>query len=228
MLALPPEAPAPEVEAPSDPAIQKPPRWFERIFTRRRLVLSACIIGALILLVVGTFTVSYWKYSRLIDARLRDGPFRDSVNIYAAPLVLSVGDQVTPADLVAELRTAGYDRKPGANAPSYSVSPGAVKILPAGSAGPSTVVSIANNQISRLVTNGKDVKENTLGSPLITTLSSANSKEAGNAPKHEEGLLVTFSVIPPVLVHAIVSAEDKRFFKHRGLDLRRVLKAAYV
>jgi len=29
-------------------------------------------------------------------------------------------------------------------------------------------------------------------------------------------------------VHAIVSAEDKRFFRHSGLDMRRILKAAYV
>jgi penicillin-binding protein 1B len=39
---------------------------------------------------------------------------------------------------------------------------------------------------------------------------------------------VYFSDIPPVLVHAILSAEDKRFFKHSGLDTLRVMKAVYV
>jgi penicillin-binding protein 1B len=39
---------------------------------------------------------------------------------------------------------------------------------------------------------------------------------------------VHFSDMPPVLVHAILSAEDKRFFKHSGLDMFRVAKAVYV
>ena len=34
--------------------------------------------------------------------------------------------------------------------------------------------------------------------------------------------------IPPVLVHAVVSAEDKRFFQHSGFDPVRIIKAAYV
>lgn len=39
---------------------------------------------------------------------------------------------------------------------------------------------------------------------------------------------VHFSDIPPVLVQAILSAEDKRFFEHSGLDVRRIAKAMYV
>ena len=39
---------------------------------------------------------------------------------------------------------------------------------------------------------------------------------------------VYFSDIPPVLVHAILSAEDKRFFTHSGIDTLRVMKAIYV
>ncbi len=39
---------------------------------------------------------------------------------------------------------------------------------------------------------------------------------------------VDFSDIPTVVVHAILSAEDKRFFKHSGIDLLRVAKAVYV
>ncbi len=34
--------------------------------------------------------------------------------------------------------------------------------------------------------------------------------------------------IPPVLVHAVVSAEDKRFFQHSGFDPIRIIKAAYI
>ena len=37
-----------------------------------------------------------------------------------------------------------------------------------------------------------------------------------------------FADLPPALVHAVLSAEDKRFFQHAGFDPFRVLKAAYV
>ena len=40
--------------------------------------------------------------------------------------------------------------------------------------------------------------------------------------------MVTFQDLPPVLVNAVVSVEDKHFFHHRGLDLPRIVKAAYI
>ena len=40
--------------------------------------------------------------------------------------------------------------------------------------------------------------------------------------------IVRFEDIPKVLVNAIVSVEDKRFFHHEGFDALRMVKAAYV
>ncbi|HLK22463.1 MAG TPA: PBP1A family penicillin-binding protein [Bryobacteraceae bacterium] len=40
--------------------------------------------------------------------------------------------------------------------------------------------------------------------------------------------MLKYAEIPPVLVHAVISAEDKRFFEHSGLDFLRILKATYV
>ncbi|HEX5226702.1 MAG TPA: PBP1A family penicillin-binding protein, partial [Bryobacteraceae bacterium] len=39
---------------------------------------------------------------------------------------------------------------------------------------------------------------------------------------------VQFTNLPPVLVNAILAAEDKRFFHHSGIDTLRLAKAAYV
>ena len=44
----------------------------------------------------------------------------------------------------------------------------------------------------------------------------------------EKRRLVRYEDIPPVLVHAVVSAEDKRFFQHSGFDPIRIIKAAWV
>ena len=37
-----------------------------------------------------------------------------------------------------------------------------------------------------------------------------------------------FGDIPQVLINAVTSAEDKRFFQHQGFDPFRIMKAAYV
>src|SRR5271155_5150480 len=101
--------------------------YTRHIASQRRFRITAYAVGIPMLLAVLAGTVLYVRYSRLIDARLRDGLFRDSVNIYAAPLVVSVGDALTPAALIAELRTAAFA------AGSYRLIDGGVKISPAGS-----------------------------------------------------------------------------------------------
>jgi penicillin-binding protein 1B len=54
--------------------------------------------------------------------------------------------------------------------------------------------------------------------PLLANLSAGREKRE----------LVTFDQIPKVLVNAVSSVEDKRFFRHDGIDVPRMLKAAYV
>jgi membrane peptidoglycan carboxypeptidase len=39
---------------------------------------------------------------------------------------------------------------------------------------------------------------------------------------------VTLDAISPQVVNAFVAIEDKRFFRHHGLDYRRILKSAFV
>lgn len=151
----------------------------------------------------------YLYYARVIDQRLQGGPFADSVNVYAAPLSLSVGDEATAAELGAELRTAGYRE---------SETGSALEIVPADGRGARTRVHFANGRIARIETGGKDLQELNVAAPLITTLS----------PKKEKRLLVQFDAIPKVLVDAIISAEDKHFFHHDGVDLPRIAKAAFV
>ena len=54
------------------------------------------------------FTYYYIQYSKLIDAKLKAGPFTTTSRIYAAPMAVGVGDAVTPDAIAAELRRAGY------------------------------------------------------------------------------------------------------------------------
>lgn len=62
--------------------------------------------------------------------------------------------------------------------------------------------------------------------PLETTrIVSRDGKVVGELFK-ERRTVVPFSEIPKVLVHAVVAAEDDRFFEHEGLDYAGILRAA--
>jgi penicillin-binding protein 1B len=66
-----------------------------------------------VILGLGTFTYYYAKYSRLIDEKLRVGPFANTAKIFAAPESVAVGEAATPAGIAAELRRSGYDESRG-------------------------------------------------------------------------------------------------------------------
>jgi penicillin-binding protein 1B len=82
-------------------------------------------------------------------------------------------------------------------------------------------IQVANGAISEIVDlgNHRRILEAELPSQPIVNMS-----DEGRIKR----LMVKYADIPPVLVQAIVSAEDKRFFEHSGLDLPRIAKAGYV
>src|ERR1700733_4605841 len=155
-----------------------------RIATPRRLKIAAFAVGIPLSLLVLSGIILYFRYAHLIDARLHDGPFRDSVNIYAAPLVVSTGDAVTQAGLAAELETAGFASakdSAASHAGLYRLFSDRVEISPAGSPGSTIAVFINNNnQIARIRSGGQELKEVPLGSPLITTLTANGGKDRMN------------------------------------------------
>jgi penicillin-binding protein 1B len=80
-------------------------------------------------------------------------------------------------------------------------------------------IELSNGRIGSIVdtTSGRTLPNYELKPQLLTS-------EEGRAKR----MPVYFPDLPPVLVHAILSAEDKRFFKHSGVDMFRVAKAVYV
>jgi penicillin-binding protein 1B len=181
--------------------------------------LALCCVAGL-----GLFTYYYSKYSRLIDEKLRAGPFAATAKLYAAPQSVAVGDVMTPAEVAAELRRSGYNESRSNSIGYYQLHPDSIEVFP----GPDSyfdqeagVVKFANGRISRIVS----LQDNTsrsqyqLEPQLITNLS---------GPNRVKRRLVKFEDIPKVVVDAVTSAEDKRFFQHSGFDPIRIIKAAYV
>jgi penicillin-binding protein 1B len=173
---------------------------------------------------LGVFTYFYARYSRLIDEKLRAGPFANNAKIFAAPLSVGVGDVMGPSEVAAELRRSGYNESRGNPVGYYQLRPNSIEIFP----GPDSyfdqeagVIKFAGGKISQIIS----LSDNTprgfyqLEPQLITNLS---------GPNREKRRFVKFPDIPRVLVDAVTSAEDKRFFQHAGFDPVRIIKAAYV
>ncbi|MBV9505800.1 MAG: PBP1A family penicillin-binding protein [Acidobacteriia bacterium] len=173
---------------------------------------------------LATFTYFYVRYSRLIDEKLRAGPFTNTAKLFAAPESIAVGGVMTSAEVAAELRRSGYNESRGNPIGYYLPHPDSIEIFP----GPDSyfdqeagVIHFANGKITRIVS----LEDNTsrsqyqLEPQLITSLS---------GPNREKRRIVKFADIPQVVIDAVTSAEDKRFFQHNGFDPVRIIKAAYV
>jgi penicillin-binding protein 1B len=184
------------------------------------------VLVGLVLLVTASvlgFTYFYVKYSRLIDQKLRAGPFANTSKIYASPKVIGVGDRMSPDEIVIELRRSGYSEARGNSMGWFNRRPDAIEIFP----GPDSyfrkeagVIKFSAGKISQIISleDNTDRSQFQLEPELITNLYDRN---------REKRRIVQYGDIPKVLVDAIISAEDKRFFQHAGFDPFRIVKALY-
>lgn len=197
-----------------------PPSRPRRTFTR----VLAAFIAFLAVSSLIAFTAVWVHYSRLVDEKLSKGPFPQTAQLFATPEPVSVGDSLTPDELFAALRRRGYSTERTNRIGWFHLRAEGVEIFPGVDAYPHSepgVVFIENNTVTRIVSS-RDHTERPrffLDPELITNL---------HDRRREKRRLVRFNDIPKVLVHAVISAEDKRFFDHAGFDPIRILRTAWV
>ncbi|MGO4884433.1 MAG: transglycosylase domain-containing protein [Bryobacteraceae bacterium] len=220
-----PETREPEIPAgqPERPPL-KPKAWYTNRIVKI-MFLAATIVAAAGLTV---FVCYYVKFARLTEQRLRAGVFAGTLNIFAGPRVISVGDRLSLNDALAYLRENGYSESRSNPVGSFGVQPNAVAIFPGRESysdqEPAVIhfsAAASDNKVARIVSlaDNTDRQEYQFPRQLLTNQSDRN---------REKRRLVRFSEIPPALVHAVVSVEDKHFFSHGGFDLFRILRAAFV
>ncbi len=201
----------------SESGAHKPSATWVKIRNGIAITLGVFVIATAIFL-----SFSYEKYARLTDAKLAHGPFPKSSMLYAAPEVVGVGDPGTPLRFASRLRESGLAEDARTNPIGwYHLRPNAIEIFPGADAfthGDPGVLHFENGKISSIMnlSDNSSRTEYTLEPQLLSTLYDKN---------REKRRIVKYNDIPPVLVHALISAEDKRFFQHSGFDPIRVVKA---
>jgi penicillin-binding protein 1B len=163
----------------------------------------------------------------MIAARVSSQPFNNISCIFAAPKHIFVGESLFPHELVDYLRQAGYTESPqSGETGQYVVTNFSVEIRPSADSyfGRSNAlwVGFSGPKISgiRSLDAGEELSSAELEPILLTNLFNDDSREK-QRPVH-------FNDLPPVLVAAVLSTEDNRFFEHHGVDPVRVLGAAWI
>jgi penicillin-binding protein 1B len=182
------------------------------------LCAAAALVGA------SVFAYLYVKYTKIVDARLKQPLFADTAKIYAAPREVRPGQKLSVQLLASELREAGYtaDGAPQlSQMGTFSQGVQQITVRPGPQsyhAPDSATIHVSGGVVSAITDNrGQPLTSYEL-EPLPITGLSAGAQRA-------KRLLLTYNEIPPDMVHAVIAIEDRRFFEHSGIDYWRILGA---
>jgi penicillin-binding protein 1B len=200
-------------------------------FAQRNARLLRYGFGGVVLVVSLGFLSSviyfYVHYSKIVDERLAAGYLTSNAGIYAAPRVLRAGQSISPERLTEILRRAGYVEGEASRVWSgrFVKTDGAIDIHPrkAGmnvEAVPYDVVRIEYDRAGRI----KQISGDSSRLQSYALEPEALTNNAGVKTDEHEAL--GYKDLPPVLVHAILAIEDRRFFDHGGLDPIGIARAA--
>jgi penicillin-binding protein 1B len=198
---------------------------------RREILVSrwALAIFAIVLVVVfaagGVFAYDWVRYGRMIDQLLAGHINQTAARIYAAPSRIAVGQALSAPDLASRMQMAGYTETqiPGATG-WFTQQANAVEIHPGKDsyfAGKNALrVEFAGKEIRRIRNlDDRSTPDSAEIEPQLLTNLFDSSREKRRRVRVED--------IPRLLVNAVLSAEDKRFFEHPGFDIIRIAGAAW-
>lgn len=180
-----------------------------------------------LLLIGGGFLFHYdAQFGRRIEARLGGQTLPQTSRIYTAPGRIFVGKAISPDELVSYLQRAGYtDFEAPQAVGRYVVAGSSIEIRPSADSyfvGTNALrVEFADGQVALIqsLDDGAKLLTAEIEPELLTSLFDSS---------REKRRLVHFDDLPRFLVDAVLSAEDKHFFEHPGLDYWRILAAGWL
>jgi len=214
-------------------AFQQPtPSLFRRIL---RLIFNPITILTSLLLLLGvSLTLAYFwfEYSDRVDLLLKGEVFTNTAGIYSAPKTLKTGENITPEDLTAYLKSAGYIEKNNQADRSrsrYKVAENTIEIEPGKTAliddkktFPALTVEFKKGGKSVSLITDKDTKKEVKQAQIEPEILSSIAAEGDGSRK-----AVTFNDIPEYLIKAITVTEDRAFFEHYGVNFRGIARALW-
>ncbi len=201
------------------------PKPRRRLWLKIGLFLSLCF-GT----VIGFFLIRYYYiFNAIIEQKLKDQTFTPATEIYGAPSRLFRGKRVGAEELLEQVRRLGYlefAQSGDGSLPYYrSAGEGRLLLHNDGSvwSDPERTVEIsfADRKIRSILDleTKKPAEVFALKAQLLSNLITG---------EREKRKYVRYEEFSPVLINAVLAAEDRRFFSHSGIDPIRIIKALFV
>jgi penicillin-binding protein 1B len=191
-----------------------------------RACLAVFFVGCTILFSV--FAYYYVQYQKIVDERMSRPVFRTTAQIYGRPKVVETGDKTTAEQIAVALRRAGYSdsgtKEAQSRAGAFRVRGTAITVEPGPesyhSSDPATL-QFAGGKLEKIKDSaGHELDAYELEPILLTSLSASGERSKQR--------VVTYDDIPKVLVDAVTSIEDRRFFEHSGINYYRFFESAWT
>jgi penicillin-binding protein 1B len=211
-----------KIKIPKSTTSKGPGKWG---ISRDPIVRAAVLVFVILAASLGgAFTYFYVKYDRIIDQKFKGTIFSNSAKIYAIPETVQVGEKIDADDIATKLRTAGYSAKEGqSRLGNFRMLTGGIEIKPGPdsyhSPEPATI-RISKGKVEKITAKAGELSAYELEPQMITALFDAEQRSKRQ--------LVKYNDIPKLLVDAVLSIEDRRFFQHGGVNYLRLAEAAWI
>ncbi|MEC7699366.1 MAG: transglycosylase domain-containing protein, partial [Pseudomonadota bacterium] len=188
--------------------------WFFKLFLR------LCLIGFVVL----------GAYAFYLDAQIKHSfsgnKWEVPAQIFARPLELSKGEEITPQEVIDELNLLGYRKVAFANSSGeYSYQNRVLNVqrrafqFPEG-AEPlrHLVITWSGARIGEIYDKSEDRPYGSVKlEPWLVTRMTSGS--------HEDRMLVSLDTIPDMLPRALTLVEDRNFYNHHGVAPLSIIRA---
>ncbi|MGB0867573.1 MAG: transglycosylase domain-containing protein, partial [Granulosicoccaceae bacterium] len=212
------------------PSERKVTRTGWRAHLRRRRFWLLALLSLLLLLMLLS-AIFAWRGLKRMDARIQEvfegQKWSIAARVYARPLELYVGQQLSQQDLIHELGLLGYRRSEQFGPGHFDTLGERMTVHTRGFRFPDgrePTVRLTLRWHDDLIigmsdADGTEVPIARLEPVLVGRISPAQS---------EDRLLVSEEELPEGLKEALLSVEDPRFYDHSGISVRGILRAMYV
>ncbi len=201
---------------------KQPRSWFRRLIRRAVLYAMGILVASLALYAL--------VLSARIDERFAGRLWNLPSHVYSDATLLYTGQPINHALFVEKLKRLGYRETrsapllPGqmqSGQETISIYRNSFKASPYDQESMPVTIRISDGHIAAITRRDTGA---TLG--LLTIEPEELALYFG--PNRESRRLVSLNDLPPYVVHAVLSAEDHRFYEHRGVVVTGILRALWT
>ncbi|MFM8535613.1 MAG: PBP1A family penicillin-binding protein [Acidimicrobiia bacterium] len=211
--------------------------WPKALVPYRRWIMIGLGVTAVVML--GTVVYLYVSYARIIDERLHGERDRAVPRVFARPLSIQTGQDLSQQELIARLNDVGYAQRARVeSAGDFAIDRHSVVLLSRSGdqANKSVTISFPEppplpkrkgaqpappppQRVVQIQVAGKVIDRVTLDAPLLTGMMTGS---------REKRRRVALKAIPARMQEAVLSIEDRRFYYHPGVDPIRIIGAVFT